>query len=304
MIKHILILSFLIAIIQLKAQSKKEQIQILSIRIDSLSGVLLNERNSYDNQIKEHSLSVFNLKSEIQSLKESKKSLETDKQSIESKLSKRIKVLEDSLQFLINKPQKVEDEFIISSSIIEGKSIWKLELKNPTLESIELIVSDENNKNIIKKVIEVVSYNRFGIYEKKDVEEFSSSNANHNEIEKKLNKFNKNRYNINGFSKVCYYSQGSNESAQSKPMKFEIINDTVYISIVAYYSIYDENIETWLIKNKKYDYENYFGDISAINFIRSITNNQKVRLSNVELWTTIFKVDVTNLKQAKTNPIE
>jgi uncharacterized protein (TIGR02145 family) len=98
--KYILLLSFLIATIQLKAQSKKEQIQILSLRIDSLSGVLLNERNTYDNQIKEYSQIKFILKGEIQTLKQSIKSLETDKQTIELKLSERIQIIEDSLRDL------------------------------------------------------------------------------------------------------------------------------------------------------------------------------------------------------------
>jgi uncharacterized protein (TIGR02145 family) len=129
--KYILLLSFLIATIQLKAQSKKEQIQILSLRIDSLTIVISNERNTHDNQLKEYSQSVFNLKSEIKSLKEGVKLLEADKkslkerinlldidkQSIEFKLSKRIKDLEDSL----DNSKNITNE---STSIITGKQVW------------------------------------------------------------------------------------------------------------------------------------------------------------------------------------
>jgi hypothetical protein len=94
--KYLLLLFFFVAFTALKSQSKKEQIEALNYRIDSLSSVISNECILFDNQIKVYSLSIFSLKSEIQSLKEIIKSLEDDKQSIEFKLSKRIKYLEDS----------------------------------------------------------------------------------------------------------------------------------------------------------------------------------------------------------------
>jgi hypothetical protein len=115
--KFILLVSFLIAIIQLKAQSKKEQIQILSLRMDSLTSVISNKRNTHDNQLKEYSQSVIDLKSEIESLKETNKALVSNKQSIEVKLSKRIQVLEDSL-LLLNR-NKISDSFSISPVFLD-----------------------------------------------------------------------------------------------------------------------------------------------------------------------------------------
>jgi hypothetical protein len=51
------------------SQSKKEQIQILSLRIDSLEGVLENERSSYSLKIKELELAIINFESQTNTLK-------------------------------------------------------------------------------------------------------------------------------------------------------------------------------------------------------------------------------------------
>ena len=74
--KYILLLSFLIAIIQLKAQSKKEQIQILNLKIDSLFGVLQEQRTSNDKQLKYFDNLITTLDNEKQKLHEQIKDLE------------------------------------------------------------------------------------------------------------------------------------------------------------------------------------------------------------------------------------
>jgi hypothetical protein len=123
--KYLLLLFFFVAFTALKSQSKKEQIEALNYRIDSLSSVISNECILFDNQIKEYSLSIFSLKSEIQSLKKSIKSLEDDKQSIEFKLSKRIQYLEDSLGIFNIK------KVVINSIYCNGNPTAIVDVTNP-----------------------------------------------------------------------------------------------------------------------------------------------------------------------------
>lgn len=85
--KYILLLSFLIAIIQLKAQSKKEQIQILNLKIDSLFGVLQEQRSSNDKQFKYFENFISTLNNEKQKLKEQIKDLEAVVKFKDQKLS-------------------------------------------------------------------------------------------------------------------------------------------------------------------------------------------------------------------------
>lgn len=85
--KFILLVNFLIAIIQLKAQSKKEQIQTLNLKIDSLFGVLQDQRSSNDKQFKYFENFISTLNNEKQKLKEQIKDLEAVVKFKDQKLS-------------------------------------------------------------------------------------------------------------------------------------------------------------------------------------------------------------------------
>ena len=63
---------------QIKSQSKKELIQLLSLRVDSLSNTILEERNSNDKQLKYFENLIISLNNEKQKLQEQIKDLKAD----------------------------------------------------------------------------------------------------------------------------------------------------------------------------------------------------------------------------------
>jgi hypothetical protein len=66
--KHLILTSFLIIVGLINAQSKKEQIEILNKRVDSLNATIGSERSSNQNKITELKSSISNLEVQVKNL--------------------------------------------------------------------------------------------------------------------------------------------------------------------------------------------------------------------------------------------
>ena len=89
---------------QIKSQSKKEIIQSLSLRVDSLSNTILEERNSNDKQLKYFENLIISLNNEKQKLQEQIKDLEADIKFKDQKLS--------SIQFTLDSLTEINRKLI------------------------------------------------------------------------------------------------------------------------------------------------------------------------------------------------
>jgi uncharacterized protein (TIGR02145 family) len=119
------------------SQSKKEQIEILTIRVDSLNRVIGNERSSNQNKINELNSGVTKLESQITGLS--------------SKLTTLNRELQDSKEDILKKQKE-----IVENQIVISKLQSELKIKSDSLEIVKkeqssqsyLVTQTDPNKSV------------------------------------------------------------------------------------------------------------------------------------------------------------
>jgi len=112
--RYVIFTILLVVPLLLTAQSKKEQIAILNLRVDSLSEVLVNMRVNNAQKLSDKSDKIFQLSQEKGGIEKEKLELESECDSIFEKLSSTIETQTNDIDVLTQKLIEVEfylDEF-------------------------------------------------------------------------------------------------------------------------------------------------------------------------------------------------
>ena len=178
----ILRLVFLIAIMSFNffgnTQSKKEQIEILNKRVDSLSEILGSERKinlDKSTKISELTNTISNLESSISSLNAAMSKLSVESQSKITEiinLQAILKIKSDSLSLVIDELDKLKNQKLIYESslnsgsiddlVIEGKTYKTVKIGNQTWMAENLNVSTFRNGDIIPHAKTAEEWERAG----------------------------------------------------------------------------------------------------------------------------------------------
>jgi predicted RNase H-like nuclease (RuvC/YqgF family) len=110
------------------AQSKKEQIEILENRVDSLNNVLSAERSSNDRKVEELNTKITNLESQISSLSSQITNLEGQVSDLKNNLNDNIKQLNESKSEISQKQIKINELNTLAQSKADSLVLLKNEL--------------------------------------------------------------------------------------------------------------------------------------------------------------------------------
>ena len=169
--RHFVLIGFILFYCFSNAQSKKEQIEILNKRVDSLSEILGSERKinlDKSTKISELTNTISNLESSIFSLNAAMSKLTVESQSKITEIKNLqaiLKIKSDSLSLVINELDKLKIQKLINESslnsgstedlVIEGKTYKSVKIGNQTWMAENLNVSTFRNGD---QIIEVKSF--------------------------------------------------------------------------------------------------------------------------------------------------
>jgi uncharacterized protein (TIGR02145 family) len=147
----VLLVLFIMSFFLLNAQSKKEQIEILNKRVDSLNEIIGSERKinlDKSTKISELTNTIIGLEESISSLsaevskltselQQSKKELITKTQDF-SNLQIQLKIKMDSLTSLHSELDKLKNEILTNQSLVKNKSIEELVIEGQTYKTVKI----------------------------------------------------------------------------------------------------------------------------------------------------------------------
>ena len=135
---------FLMTFLVLNAQSKKEQIEILNKRVDSLNEILGSERRinlDKSTKISELTNTISNLEISISSLNANMIKLTSESQSKITEITNLQAILNiksDSLSLVINELDKLKNEKLINDSSLNSGSIEDLVIEGQTYKTVKI----------------------------------------------------------------------------------------------------------------------------------------------------------------------
>jgi len=123
--RHFIFTILLVVPLLLTAQSKKEQIATLNLRVDSLSEVLINERVNNEQTLSDKSKYIFQLSQEKSDLEKEKVQLSQEKLSLETEMSLKNSSL-DTMQVQLLLAQDENSEMRSNlQDVNNGESMFK-----------------------------------------------------------------------------------------------------------------------------------------------------------------------------------